>query len=362
MNLADRVLETTTTTGTGALTLAGAIAGFRTFNSGLGVNNTTLICIEAVDASGVPTGEWEVCSGTLTGATTLTRNTIMASSNAGAAVNFSAGTKRVFCGVPAQYLERLFMIDLNKVPAGVRWGLTLSNNTTDATNDIDIAAGSARDADRVSLMFLANPITKRLDAAWAAGTNQGGLDAGSIANDWYHVWLIGSSILLSDGFTDVLFSASATAPTMPTGYDVKCRIGAILRASNTIVPFVQRSDHFMWVTPRLDVDVSNQGTSATARTLSVPDGVMVLAQLNTNAGNVSAPVNVYVRQSDQADQAPSTTASPLATIRGSTTGQVSASYIVVRTDTNGQVTTRADAASTFVRLCTLGWIDPRGGS
>jgi hypothetical protein len=84
---ADRVQETTTTTGTGAITLAGAVAGFRTFASVMAANDTCYYVIQG-------TTEWEVGVGTFN--TTLTRTTVQSSSNAGALVNFSAGTKNVF--------------------------------------------------------------------------------------------------------------------------------------------------------------------------------------------------------------------------------------------------------------------------
>lgn len=92
---ADRVLESTSTTGTGAITLAGAISGFRTFASVCSVGDVVYYYIEAVNSGGAPTGEWETGRGTYSGANTLTRTRVLASSNAGAAVNFSAGTKRV---------------------------------------------------------------------------------------------------------------------------------------------------------------------------------------------------------------------------------------------------------------------------
>ena len=86
----DRVLETSTTTGTGALTLAGAVTGYRTFASVCSVSDTVYYVI-----TNLGTGEWETGLGTYSGANTLTRTLVHASSNAGAAVNFSAGTKRV---------------------------------------------------------------------------------------------------------------------------------------------------------------------------------------------------------------------------------------------------------------------------
>lgn len=91
----DRVQETTTTTGTGALTLAGALTGFQSW-AAVGDGNQGYYGIEAVDATGAPTGEWEVGLGTYASAgPTLTRTRVLASSNSGSAVNFAVGTKRV---------------------------------------------------------------------------------------------------------------------------------------------------------------------------------------------------------------------------------------------------------------------------
>lgn len=99
---ADRVKETATTTLTGDFTLAGAVTGYRTFNTAFGVGPSFYYGIEAVDGSGVPTGDWEVGIGWLSASTTLVRNQIL-SNSAGTtvAISFSAGTKNVFCDMPA---------------------------------------------------------------------------------------------------------------------------------------------------------------------------------------------------------------------------------------------------------------------
>lgn len=97
----DRVLETSTTTGTGSFTLAGAVAGFRTFDSAVASADVVPYYIEAVDANGVPTGDWETGIATYSGSNVLARSTVKRSSNGNAAVNFSAGTKRVGLGVIA---------------------------------------------------------------------------------------------------------------------------------------------------------------------------------------------------------------------------------------------------------------------
>lgn len=90
----DRVKETTTTAGTGTITLAGAVTGFQSF-AAIGDGNTTFYTI----AGGA---EWEVGIGTYTSSgTTLSRDTVLSSSSSGSKVNFSAGTKDVFVTYPA---------------------------------------------------------------------------------------------------------------------------------------------------------------------------------------------------------------------------------------------------------------------
>jgi hypothetical protein len=89
--LKDRVKETTTTTGTGTVTLLGASTGYQAFSS-LGTGSTTYYTIAGQTGS-----EWEVGIGTYTlVGTVLSRDTVLASSNSGSLVNFSAGTKDVF--------------------------------------------------------------------------------------------------------------------------------------------------------------------------------------------------------------------------------------------------------------------------
>ena len=117
----DRVQETTTTTGTGTITLAGAVTGFQSF-SVIGNANTTYYTIAAGS-------EFEVGIGTYTSSgTLLSRDTILESSNGGSAVNFSAGTKNVFVTYPA---ERALYTDAssNAIALGTPASATLTNAT-----------------------------------------------------------------------------------------------------------------------------------------------------------------------------------------------------------------------------------------
>lgn len=94
--LANRVKETSTTVGTGTYSLAGAASGFQTFVAGIGTGET---CYYVATMG----ADWEIGIGTVTASTpdTLARTAIIASSNADAAVNWAAGTKDVFCTLPA---------------------------------------------------------------------------------------------------------------------------------------------------------------------------------------------------------------------------------------------------------------------
>ena len=110
----DRVKDTTTSTGTGNLTLSGtAPTGFQNFNAAFGTN---VLFYYAV----VGGAEWEVGEAYLSASTTMVRSEILASSNSGAAVNFSAGTKDVFCTLPAAEAQD------KSVAAALRYNLALA--------------------------------------------------------------------------------------------------------------------------------------------------------------------------------------------------------------------------------------------
>lgn len=124
----DRVKETSTTTGTGAVSLGGAVTGFETFAAGIGNSNTVYYCIAHQDQD-----EFEVGLGTLNGdSSTLTRTTVISSSNSDSAVNLSSGTKDVFCTLPASKL--IFEDSNNDVTIGRN--LTVTGDLTITGDDI----------------------------------------------------------------------------------------------------------------------------------------------------------------------------------------------------------------------------------
>jgi hypothetical protein len=234
-------------------------------------------------------------------------------------------------------------------------GLTLSNNVTDATNDIDIAVGSCMDSTNTYMLALTSAITKQLDALWVVGTNQGGLDTGSASDTTYHVHLIKR---LDTGVVDVLFSTSATSPTLPANYTVFRRIGSIIRASGSIRAFSQFRDEFLLSTPVKDVDLG-QGTTANLRTLTVPTGVNVIARLRLRGENAVSNWGVLVSSPDVPDTAPDLLDTPGVSV-GAVSGAGDRNDIDVRTNTSAQVRTRATTVNTTIQIITHGWIDARG--
>jgi hypothetical protein len=109
MLFGDRVRETTTSTGTGNVTLAGPTTGFQSFNAAFGTGSLPMFTygIIAVDGSGVPTGDWEVGEGHLSASSTLVRDSVLANSAGNTSlISFSAGTKVVIGSHAASYVAR----------------------------------------------------------------------------------------------------------------------------------------------------------------------------------------------------------------------------------------------------------------
>lgn len=217
--VADRVKETSTTTGTGSLTLAGAVTGFQTFDAPLATNDTTYYAIEGVDGNGIPSGEWEVGLGTFTSPATLARTTVLASSNSGAAVNLSAGTKNVFIGLPAGRQNYFF------------------DTATVYSNDAGAAAGPVLTLYRDSASPAANDVIGRLqfDGEDSAGNQQTYayietvlLDATSTTEDAYF-----SFYVVNAGSLINFATLSYNAFSITTGGALTCGTIELGHASDT---------------------------------------------------------------------------------------------------------------------------------
>ena len=194
--LNDRVKETTTTTGTGTLTLAGAVTGFETFGSGVGNSNTTYY---AVTLPG--TSEFEVGLGTLNGdSSTLARTTVISSSNSDNAVNFSSGTKTIFCTIPAS--KSVFLDASGNASVGA--DLSVGDDLTIEGGLIDLRSNSGSASQIKFYCEVSNAHAQTLTAQphSVGASNTLTLPAGS------------SSTLVSESHTQTLTNKTLTAPTL----------------------------------------------------------------------------------------------------------------------------------------------------
>lgn len=334
----DRVKETSTTTGTGALTLAGAITGFRAFSSVCtSPSDTCYYTIQGVDGSGVPTGEWETGLGTYSASNTLTRTTVKDSSNSGSVVTLSAGTKQVFIDANASYLAAISVI------AGYINGYTLSNDGGTPNSILDIAVGSAADSTN-AVMINGTAFTKSTAGAWAAGTAGNGMGTGlTIANStWYHVFAI-----INAGAFDVYFDTSVTAANKPTNTTAFRYIGSFKTdGSAHILAFTQVGQFFYWTTAVKDVS-SGGATTATLVTLgSIPLGFTIFPLA------LFAPIggfgNITVWSPSRGSGSP-----PSYSYGGALAGTIETEYL---SNTSGQIYYKVDAGS--VDIYTPGYRNP----
>lgn len=196
---ADRVKETTTTTGTGTITLAGAVTGFQAFGDELANAEETYYVIETTDLSA-----WEVGIGTYTtSGTTLSRDTIIASSNAGSAVNFGAGTKTVFATIVKQAFDGLTptggMIEFGGFTAPTGWlfcrGAAVSRTTYAA---LKTAITITQTGTLTSGSAVVTGLTDTADMRTGAKVEGTGVPAAT-------------TILTVDSGTQITLSANATA-------------------------------------------------------------------------------------------------------------------------------------------------------
>lgn len=235
-------------------------------------------------------------------------------------------------------------------------GCGLSTAGNSAT--MSIAAGSATDSTNVDMMVLA--AIAKTTSAWAVGTGNGGLDTSSIANNtWYHFYVIKR---VDTGVVDVLFSTSATSPTMPANYTLKRRIGSgLTNGSAQWVAFTQDGDLFQWAASVLDVSaVSISATTASSYTLtSTPLGVNVIALFRSTFAQ-GATTNSFFLWTDLAtnDEAASSDNASTHSLNAGDT--ITSTVLQVRTNTSSQIRGRCTAANGTINARTYGWIDRRG--
>jgi hypothetical protein len=173
--LKDRVLESSTSTGTGSFTLTGAQTGYQSFTA-IGNGNTTYYTIQGKNPDGTLTGEWEVGVGTWSTGNTLSRNTVLSNSlGTTALINFSAGAKDVFCDYPAS--KSVNQNADNKVLIPYTSGVTNvgSLNVGDATAHTDSGVIAAFTASEPLYLYTSLQNTSSANTSYASyAVNDGG--------------------------------------------------------------------------------------------------------------------------------------------------------------------------------------------
>ena len=207
-----------------------------------------------------------------TGASTVNINSLGAKGLKILGGDLSAGDLSVGNFVEVVYNESLDYFEL-QTQRLLPKQITIANGT-DTSHDIDFTAGNF-DFDDQSGQATLSAITKQIDAAWAEGTNAGGLDTGTVAADtFYYLFAIYNPTTQT---SDALFSASKTSPTLPSGYTKKKYVGCVLTSgSANIVGFRQVGNRFYYSSRFFDIPSGTAPTSPTNKTLTAPPNTLAM--------------------------------------------------------------------------------------
>jgi hypothetical protein len=231
-------------------------------------------------------------------------------------------------------------------------GLGMSNDSSAPNTKIDVAKGVCADDSGALMLGFASPGSIDCTSVGVNALDSGALDT----NKWYHAFAIGKP----DGTSGLLASLSATAPTLPSGFMFKRRIGSFKTdGSAHIVPFSQKGDEFLWKAPPIDQNSASLGVTSTLYMLSVPPGVQTNA-LFTGSAVVGGNASVLFQSPDQNTLSLTTqgAGSDLIVVSG-TAGDGAGGRFSIRTDTSRQIRAVASTAVSLT-IFTHGWIDRRG--
>jgi hypothetical protein len=251
-------------------------------------------------------------------------------------------------------------------------GYIVSNDVTNPNTTLNVSAGNCRDSTNSRNIPRTAGLIKNLFAVWAAGTNQGGRDVATApaANETWHVHAILNG---TSGVTDVLFSKSATAPTLPTGYTHFRRIlSVILDSSANIKGFVQTGSYVQLKVRNAEFATTSNGVAAgTLRNMQVPLGLKlrldVYYQSTTSGGSTTDPAFSGCYDPDVG--VPNGT---LATNNSARWAQIRVQWggsnldlryqttmLQVYTNTNAQIYTASNDTGDTIAGGVVGWLDPR---
>ena len=230
-------------------------------------------------------------------------------------------------------------------------------NGTDATNDLDMAAGAGVDS-AGALWMSGAAMTKQLDANWAAGNNAGGRLSGSLVDGGYNIWSLGKT---SDLTVDYGFEIDTNAtPTLPVGYGHYRKAGWFRRASGAILGFntyelAGGGLRLEYKAPTLDKNVSTLGDARVTDQLVKVPPFRCLALLRVLISNNAAAVAASVCNPDETDASPSGIGGQGADFVTSAAGGIDCKLMRVTTSSAGVIAARASNGSTIYRIWPLGF-------
>lgn len=313
-----------------------------TFNDPTSADYRALITTEASALPWVRFGSSSYISGLMSSANAYTMLTALVTIGAGLSLNTTTNPPTVTTTTNPTLIPNYIS------------GFTMS--TAGSSGTMTIAAGVANDSTNTVLMKLSSSISKTT-ASWAVGTGNGGLDTGAIANStWYHFYEIER---VDTGVVDVIFSLSASAPTLPTNYTIYRRIGSRkTNGSAQWILFTQTGNTVIWSATVTDVNAGNNNGARTSVTLTVPTGIVVKAlfRAGTVTGSSGTMATMFSSLVGESDQAPSAVFASLSVVASS---QAAGDFQII-TSTTAQIGFRTSSTFGTTSINTYGWIDDRG--
>ncbi|MBB5664733.1 hypothetical protein GGE68_002930 [Rhizobium leguminosarum] len=242
---------------------------------------------------------------------------------------------------------------------GYLFGGEISNNATDLTNDLDIAAGVAATDDAAPGMMVWSAVTRQLDVAY--GTGNGGRFDSAIADGTWHIFACTNGTLVAIGMSQSLNPTGAA--NYPSGYTKYRRLGSRVRISGAWRRVVQRGDRHMMLDPlpQTGNPIAVTTSAALLALSAIPTGIEVdaLFEVSYTSATVSAGAEITSPIINDAAPGAGNAGSNVGHIQ--VTNQYTAGSLRVRTNTSGQVRHRGGASGNMY-IAVHGWFDDRGSN
>jgi hypothetical protein len=260
----------------------------------------------------------------------------------------------------ANQLRKASSISVGRCPRGHLWGMQTGNDPADSANDIFVTPGICRDSTDTYDIKLSTQLVKRLDAAWAAGTNQGGRDGSALAAGSWHAFVIYNP---TTNAAEVILGNNYAGPSpLPSGYTAWRRVGSFTRVGsiNTVRTDIGNNDYFFLPTPSPEMadGLFNPSMVGTFTMAGIPKtGRPTLVHCSVRMHNTLGASAIIVRHPTQQNAPSSTVWVGTANITNANAGMTlllneNSEYVVF-------VASSPTTSVTHVWVDLLGWWDDR---